>query len=67
MYCILKQKRKTKQNAILAGIVSMIYLLGYPLNSMLFGYSYLSVGIAIITAIVLVMQSWEEKSTYQNG
>ncbi len=62
MYCILKTKAKTKQNAILAGIVSMIYLLGYPLNSMLFGYSYLSVGIAIITAIVLVMQSWEEET-----
>ncbi len=61
MYCILKTKAKTKLGSIVAGIVAVVYLLGYPLNSMLFGYSYLSVGIAIICAIVLVMQAFQEE------
>ena len=61
MYCILKTKAKTKLGSIVAGIVAVVYLLGYPLNSMLFGYSYLSVGIAIICAIVLVMQAFQEQ------
>ncbi len=62
MYCILKTKAKTKLGSIVAGIVAVVYLLGYPLNSMLFGYSYLSVGIAIIAAIILVMQAFQEEA-----
>ena len=55
--------KKYAQNAVtdfLAVIVPIIYVLGYPLNNMLFGYCYLGIGVLIINAIVAIMQDWSK-------
>jgi hypothetical protein len=63
-------KRYVKNNItyVLAGIISIIYLLGYPLNNMLFGYFYLGLGVLCINAIIAIMQEWgEEKTIWKNA
>ena len=48
----------TKINSIKISIVvmilSIIFLFGYPLNSVLFGYSYLTVGILYMTTLIVM-------------
>lgn len=51
MYNTLEKSTKNNRGKILALIMSIIYLLGYPLNSLLFGFEYLSLGILVIRNI----------------
>ena len=55
MYILLSKNKEGKQK-ILPLIFSLVYMLGYPLNSLISGFSYLSVGLNIIIAILIVMQ-----------
>ena len=52
MYSTLEKFTKSKGSKILCLIVSIIYVMGYPLNSLLFGFEYLSMGILIFGAII---------------
>ena len=54
MYALLSRNQKENKNKILPLIFSLIYMLGYPLNSLLSGFSYLSIGMNIIIAILIV-------------
>ncbi len=60
-FVTIKKYAKTKITYFLAGVVSIIYLLGYPLNNMVFGYFYLGIGVLVINTIVAVMQDWMEE------
>jgi len=51
-YIGITNKVSSLSKSIVAFIVSVIFLCGYPLNSMIFGYAYLSVGILIMIAII---------------
>lgn len=57
MYILLSQNKKNEKGKILSCIFSLIYMLAYPLNSLLSGFSYLSIGLNIIIGIFIVMQS----------
>lgn len=62
-FVTIKKYVKNKVTYILSSIVSIIYLLGYPLNNMLFGYFYLGLGVLCINAIIAIMQEWGEEKT----
>lgn len=67
-FVTIKKYAKNKVTYVLSDIVSIIYLLGYPLNNMLFGYFYLGLGVLCINAIIAIMQEWgEEKPIWQNA
>ncbi len=51
-YSLIAEFAKNKTTKFLAFIFSLLYLLGYPLNSFLFGFEYFSMGILIVEAIV---------------
>ena len=55
-YLIISRGMHKKSEYILAYIFSFIYLLGYALNSTLSGFCYLSLGLAIILAIIIIME-----------
>ena len=55
MYNILEKYTKSNGGKVLALIVSILYVLGYPLNSLLFGFEYLSMGILLLEAILLMV------------
>ncbi len=54
----IKKYCKNDVGYLIAGIISIIYLLGYPLNNLLFGYFYLGLGVLVINAIINVMQDF---------
>lgn len=67
-FVTIKKYAKNKVTYVLSDIVSIIYLLGYPLNNMLFGYFYLGLGVLCINAIIAIIQEWgEEKPIWQNA
>ena len=55
MYILLSQKSNQNKKKIVPFIIVLIYMLAYPLNSYLSGFSYLSLGLDIIIAILIVM------------
>lgn len=61
MYACLSHFSKDTWKRILAYIVSIIYVLGYPLNSLLFGFEYLSMSLVIISAIILTMELFKRE------
>ena len=58
MFNILEKHTKTG-GKVLALLVSITYTLGYPFNSLLFGFEYLSMGILILEAILLMVYYFE--------
>ena len=54
-YLLITKKLHKKSEYVLAFIFTLIYMLGYPLNSLLSGFCYLSLGLDIILAIMLMM------------
>lgn len=55
-YFLLKVSIKQNKKAnMLACIFAFLYMVGYPLNSMLYGYVYLSLALDIIIAFLILM------------
>lgn len=52
MYITLEKFTKTKYSKVLALIVSLIYVMGYPLNSLLFGFEYMSLCLLLLGTIL---------------
>lgn len=51
---------KNNEHRLWAFIVSLICMLGYPLNSFLFGFEYLSMGLLIICSILDIIYYYDE-------
>lgn len=60
-YFIIKDKIKNKWYLLLAVIITIIYLLGYPLNNLLSGFYYLGIGCLMINSILYMMIVIEQK------
>lgn len=61
-YYLLKTSTKEgKRNQVIAIIGAVMYMLGYQLNSMLYGFVYLSLVLDIIIAFLLIMVKSEKK------
>ena len=60
-YCLLSKYIKNNKAKIIAVIFSLIYMLGYQLNSMLYGYVYLSLALDIIIAFLILLVSYDNK------
>ena len=61
IYSIMKKLAKKKEHAIWAIILALLCNLGYPLNSFLFGFEYLSMGLLIFVGIIKMVQYYNEK------
>lgn len=55
-YSLLIKRTKGKKMSIIAMVMSILYILAYPLNSLIFGFAYLSVGLNVIIAILAIIQ-----------
>ena len=60
-YSTISRFAKENLSKLLAFMVSILYVMGYPLNSFLFGFEYFSMGILILGAIIASID------TYQNN
>lgn len=61
MYTTISAFSIDNKTRFLAFIVSLIYTMGYPLNSFLFGFEYLSMGILLICLIFDMIYYFKEK------
>lgn len=59
-YSSLMHFSKGKKMQFIAWIVTVICIMGYPLNSLLFGFEYLSMGLLIICALISMVQVFED-------
>lgn len=57
MYILITSILNSKKTKIIAGIMSIIYVLAYPLNSMLMGSAYLTLSLVIIQAILYIIMN----------
>jgi len=61
IYFIMKQSIKTRLSYIVAVILAIIAIVGYPLNSCIMGFVYLSLCILIIISQILIFQEVDNK------
>lgn len=54
LYLGITNKTESIAKSIITMIFTILFILGYPLNSMIFGYAYLSVGILYMTTILAI-------------
>lgn len=59
MYSTMVQFSKSNITRFIALVLSIIYTMGYPLNSLLFGFEYLSMGILILGAIINMVYHYQ--------
>ena len=55
LYFILDHFAKDDKSKILALIISILCIIGYPLNSLLFGFEYMSLSFTVILAIIEII------------
>ena len=60
-YSTISRFAKNNKTRFLAFIVSILYLMGYPLNSFLFGFEYLSMGILVLNAIIASIDIYQKE------
>ena len=65
-YLLKKYSKGDKKLKVIAFIFSIIYMLGYQLNSMIYGYVYLSLALDIIITFLLLMSNYEEEELQDN-
>lgn len=56
LYAFFIDRIKTKRGLIGSLLLFVLYMYGYPYNSWMYGFSYLSVGIAMTTLILTVVE-----------
>ena len=56
LYCCFIDKVNTKRGLLGSLVLLGLYIYGYPYNSWIFGFSYLSVGIVMVTMLVPVVE-----------
>ncbi len=66
MYTTISSFATDKKTRFLAFIISLIYTMGYPLNSFLFGFEYLSMGIFLICLVFDMVYYFKNKELKQS-
>lgn len=61
-YFIIKNKINTKTDFLIGVLVTIIYMLGYPLNNLLSGFYYLGIGCLAINGILYILKQKENNN-----
>ena len=61
MYFLSEKYIKNNTGKVIAIVLSVLYVLGYPLNSWITGFHYLTTGILFITAILYILDNCFDK------
>jgi hypothetical protein len=61
-YALLSKIRNTFRNNILIYMSIVVYMLGYPLTNLLFGFNYLGVAVTLIVYIIILCILYKENS-----
>lgn len=58
IYSLFRFYTKSKGESLLAGLIALIYMEGYPKYSTIFGFSYLGLTVTMICFLLFVMQAY---------
>lgn len=58
-WTLIRRKLKTKGLIIVGLVVSVFYMLGYPLNNMVFGTSYLGAGVTVSILVFSLIECYD--------
>ena len=58
--CTMQKFANNKEKKLLALVISILCIMGYPLNSFLFGFEYMSMGLLIICTIIGIIEYFEK-------
>lgn len=61
MYCTLEKFAKNNFGKIVSLIISLIFVMGYPLNSLLFGFEYMSLGLLVLCTLLHLVYYFEKE------
>ena len=61
IYATMENYANRKEHKLWAFLISLICILGYPLNSFLFGFEYLSMGLLVICAILCLVYYYQNE------
>lgn len=61
MYSVLEKFTKNNFGKIVSLIVSLIFVMGYPLNSLLFGFEYMSLGLLVLCTLFHLVYYFEKE------
>lgn len=61
LYLRITNKTESKVKSIITMIFAILFVCGYPLNSVIFGYAYLTVGILYMTTLIAVAINIKDK------
>lgn len=66
-YLVIKKNSKTNSTYVIMILLSILYMIGYPLNGLLCGFVYLQMAINIVAAIFIVLNYYEKiNNKYKN-
>lgn len=65
-YLTIAEKSKENLKCIICFVISMIYMLGYPLNNFIFGFHYLGLAVFISNMIIMIYEEMFENEKYSN-
>ncbi len=57
-YVLIKEYLRVKYQMILGVFAIVLYMIGYPLNNMLFGFIYLGMSVTVIAYIMIVLKQY---------
>ncbi len=60
-YSVISRFAKNNITRFLAFAMALLYTMGYPLNSLLFGFEYLSMGILVLSAIIASIDIYQNE------
>lgn len=61
MYSTLEKFAKNNFGKIISLVVSLIFVMGYPLNSLLFGFEYMSLGLLVLCTLLHLVYYFEKE------
>lgn len=62
-YMLIMKFMKRKIFCIIGALIAILYMLGYPVDILTYGFAYLGMGIMIINAMIAVCKMFEEKQS----
>jgi len=57
-YCVTATLAKRNGSKIVAMVMAILYMLGYPLNNLAFGYTYLGMAVTILLIIIFLTENY---------
>lgn len=64
-YILINRFSKNLFTKIFSVVVTVLYMLGYPLNNMIFGYNYLGTGVTVLAFLLFLADAYYKREVHR--